>query len=147
MNSGTVFAGKDGTDRHDVRKSNDAGNRCDVVDEVEAELFVERRVDGVHCAAEQERVAVGGCANDRFGCQIAARAGPVLDNDRLMKLLRHRLADQTRNDVEVPAGCKANQDMHRPRPGRLATLREVRHGRQGLRHTRPDVEILDHEAS
>ena len=71
------------TYRHDVGKSNDAGNRREVADEIEAEFFVERRIDRVHRAAQQQCVTVRGCTNDRFGRYIAARAGPVLDDDRL----------------------------------------------------------------
>ena len=104
-----------------LRPSSTLGNRTTPAtgatssDEIEAELFVERRIDGVHCAAEQQRVTVGGRTNDRFGRDVAARAGPVLDNDRLVELLRQPLADQARNDVEVAARRKADQDTHRPR--------------------------------
>ena len=101
--------------RHDVGKSRDAGNRRDVADEIETEFFVERRIDCVHGTTQQESVTVSGCTNDRFGSQIAARAGPVLDNDWLVELVRQPLTDQARNDVKSTAGRKADEDAQRPR--------------------------------
>jgi hypothetical protein len=47
--------------------------------------------------------------------RIAARAGPVLDNDWLVELVRQPLTDQARNDVKSTAGRKADDDAYRPR--------------------------------
>ena len=41
----------------------------------------------------EQRVAVGRRAHDRFGCQIRARARPVLDYNRLPELLGEPLRD------------------------------------------------------
>ena len=110
---------KRSTYRHDVGKSRDAGNRRDVADEIETEFFVERRIDCVHCTAQQESVTVGGCANDRFGSQIAARARPVLDNDWLVELVRQPLTDQARNDVEIDRRPQSRRGCAPAAPDRL----------------------------
>ena len=115
------------TDRHDVGESDDAGNRRDVADEIETEFFVECRIDCVYRTAQQERVTVSGGTNDRFGRQIAARAGPVLDDERLLELLRQPLTDQARNDVKIAACRKADEDAHR---SRRIGLRESEAGRE-----------------
>ena len=49
------------------------------------ELLVERLVDR-QCRRRrgQQRVAIGGCARERFGAHIAGRPGPVLDHHRLL---------------------------------------------------------------
>src|SRR3954470_21701201 len=97
-----------------VRKSSDARDRRDIVDEIKIQLLVECRIDGVHGPAEQERVAVGRCTNSRFGCEVACCAGPVLNDDWLAHLLRQPLSEQARNDVEVTTGRKAHDDTHLP---------------------------------
>src|SRR5262249_30557064 len=50
---------------------------------VVGQLPVEARVDGVRAGDEKERVAVRGCARNRFGADDGAAAGPVLDDYRL----------------------------------------------------------------
>ena len=47
--------------------------------------------------------------------KLLPRAGPVLDNDWLVELVRQPLTDQTRNDVKIAARRKADEDAHRPR--------------------------------
>jgi len=69
--------------RDNVGELDDACNWRRVLDEIEFELFVERRVDGVRAAPQQQRVAVGRCTNNRLGRYIGAAAGPVLDDERL----------------------------------------------------------------
>src|SRR5215471_2307857 len=56
------------------RKSRpDRGARRDVADEIEIELLVERSVDCVRYAGEQERVSVGRRIHDQFGADIGRR--------------------------------------------------------------------------
>ena len=95
--------------RHDAR------DRRDVADEIEIELVVERRVDRVRRADQEERVAVRRRAHDRLGGDIAAGARPVLDDEWLAEPLRQPLTDQAREDVGRAAGGKADDDAHRPR--------------------------------
>jgi beta-mannosidase len=92
--------------RHDVGKPGDAGDGCQVRDEVEGELVVERGIDRVHRAAHQQRVAVRGRAHHRLGREVAARAGAVLHEHRLVELIRHPLRDEPRHDVEVASAAK-----------------------------------------
>ena len=60
----------------------------DVPFEIEFELFVERCIDRVHSAAQEERVAVGGCTNNRFGSYVGASARPVFDDKWLPEPVR-----------------------------------------------------------
>ena len=53
---------------------------------------------------QQQRVAVGGSAHDRLGGDIAAGAGPVLDDEWLAKPLRQPLTHQARDNVWHAAG-------------------------------------------
>jgi hypothetical protein len=53
---------------------------------------------------EQERVAVRGGARDCLQGQIAAGAGPIVDDDRVAEPLRQRLTDKARVDVGRAAG-------------------------------------------
>ena len=80
--------------------------------EVEAEFIEERCIDGIHRPAEDERIAVGGSPDRRLGCEIAACAGPVLDDERLMKLIRHPFGNDAGNDIEIATRCEADQQSH-----------------------------------
>src|SRR5207237_5851891 len=68
---------------HAVGLVADARNGRDVIDEIELELFIERGVDGVGKADQKQRVAVGGGVQYGLGGDIAAGAGPVLNNELL----------------------------------------------------------------
>ena len=56
MNSGTVLAGTDGLTTMTIRLADDARDRRDVANEIEIELFVERRVDRVRRGATRRSV-------------------------------------------------------------------------------------------
>ena len=89
--------------RHDAR------DRRDVADEIEVELFIERRVDCIRRADQEQRIAVRGRAHDRLGGDIAASARPVLDDERLAEPLRQPLTDQARERCRfAPPGGKAD---------------------------------------
>ena len=98
------------------------------MDDIEIELFVERRVDRVCRGDQEERVAVGRRAHDRLGGDIAAGTRPVLDDEWLAKPFRQPLADQARDDVAAARG-KADHQAHRPRRIGLRP-REARDGRE-----------------
>jgi hypothetical protein len=74
--------------RHDVCVAADSCDRRDVADEIEIELVVERRVDRVRCACQEQRVAVRRRLHDRLGTDIAGGARPVLDDELLTETLR-----------------------------------------------------------
>ena len=75
-------------DHHDVGYPHDAGNRCNVADEIETKMIVERGVDRVCRGNQQQRVAIRGSPHNRFGRNVGAGAWPVLDNELLVKPLR-----------------------------------------------------------
>ena len=74
---------------------------------------------------EAERVAVGGGVRDRFGAEIAAGAGAVLDHELLAepltKLLRHDAGD----NVGAAAGRERHDQMDRPLGPRCRLRRGV----------------------
>src|SRR5215831_13363863 len=71
---------------HYVGQPNQSGDRSAVADEIERKLFVERRVDGVVRTDEGDRVAIGYRAEHRLHAYIAARPGPVLDDELLPQI-------------------------------------------------------------
>ena len=53
------FRGEFRIDLHDVRRSRDAGDRRDILNEMKAEILVKTRVDPVCRVDEEQRVPVG----------------------------------------------------------------------------------------
>jgi len=86
-------------DQDDQRHPEQSRDRCDVADEIEIQLLVERRVDRVRSNAGEKRVAVRGRTYNGLGGDIAASTGPVLDNKMLPQPLRQTMTDQTRGKV------------------------------------------------
>src|SRR5262249_26659197 len=100
---------------HDVGASDHARDRCDVAEEIEIEVLVERCVGRAGGAALEERVSVGRRAYNRLGADIAAAARTVLDDERLAEALRQPLAHQTGDDVSRSAGSEWHDQTYRPR--------------------------------
>ena len=96
---GNRLAGTDGFTTMTLGIAHDARDRRDVADEIEIELVVERRVDRVRRNDQEKRVAVRRRTHDRLGGDIAAGAGPVLDDEWLAEPLRQPLTHQARDDV------------------------------------------------
>src|SRR5262245_46702816 len=92
----------------------DARNRCDVADEIETELVIERRVDGVRRSRQEQRVAIRRRTHDGFGGNISTGTGPVLDDKWLAEPLRQPLPNQAPNDIRPAAGDNADDHSHRP---------------------------------
>jgi len=67
-------------DQHAWR-ARDARDRRHLVNQIEAKLLVERRVDGVGDRNEEERVAIRRRSYNRLGGDIAARANPIFYKD------------------------------------------------------------------
>src|SRR5262245_29317758 len=67
---GKRLCGKRRAHRHDIGEADEAPNRYEIADEVEAKLLEECCIYCVHGAAEDERVAVGGGSNGRLGGEI-----------------------------------------------------------------------------
>src|SRR5208282_5831152 len=102
-------------DHHDERIPADAADRRDIADKIEGEIGVKRRVDHVRRSDQEQRVAVGRRTHDCRRGDIAAGAGPILDDEWLAKSLRQRLTEQARDDVRRAPGIKADDEAHRPR--------------------------------
>src|SRR6516162_3342072 len=106
-----------------------ARDRCDVASEVETEVVIECHVPCVICTDLEERIAVGGRLDRCFDGEVAASAGPVLNDELLAEALRQPLADQAGIQVGHAAGREADDDAHRPRWIGLC-LRDTRYRRQ-----------------
>ena len=100
---------------HHVGQPDRSADRRAVADEVERHVLVERRVDGVVRTGEGDRVAVGRRAERRRHADIAAGAGPVLDDELLPQVIRQVLADDARDDVVGAARRERDDPAHRPR--------------------------------
>src|SRR5262245_62318007 len=83
-----------------------ARDRCDVAGETKIEIVVERHVPCVICTDLEERVAVGGRLDRCFDGEVAASAGPVLNDELLAEALRQPLADQASIQVGRAASRK-----------------------------------------
>ena len=101
--------------QQDKGPAEQARDRRDVAEKTEIEIVVKRGVDRVRRTDQQEGIAVRGRAHDDLRCDIAARAGPVLDDELLPEALRQPLTDQTRENVVRTAGGKTDDDPWRPR--------------------------------
>src|SRR2546423_253622 len=68
---------KGGGDLHDIRDANEASYGRDVMNEIEIELTVKRRVDRIRKGNQEERVAVRPCAHHHLGADIATGSWPI----------------------------------------------------------------------
>ena len=91
------------------------GNRRNVADKIEVELFVECRIDRVGRRSHKERIAVRGGPHDCLGCQVRACSRTVLNNECLPQSLGKTLRDDTRYDIGRPTRTKPDDQAHRPR--------------------------------
>ncbi len=87
---------------HELRRDHHR-HRDEVLDRVERQLRVERRHAGHRAGEHQQRVAVGRRFRDQVGAKIAAGAGPVVDDDRLLHQLLHPLADLLGEQADAAA--------------------------------------------
>ncbi|GAB7546621.1 hypothetical protein CS8_063060 [Cupriavidus sp. 8B] len=71
-------------------------------------------VDRQHAGrAHQQRVAIGRGLGHQLRADIAAGAGPVVDQERLLELLRELLGNDARDHIGGPASGKRHHDAHR----------------------------------
>ena len=104
-------------------------NRCNVAQEIEVEIRIERGVDRAAERDHRERIAVRRRLHDLLHRDVAARARPIVDDELLAEALRQPLADEARIDVVRAAGGKTDHDAHGPRRITLRA-RHVRRGRE-----------------
>ena len=76
-----------GVHHHGIRGVDDTRDRRDVTDEVEIEVVVKCRVDGIRRQHKEQRVAVRRRSYDDFGANITTGARPVFDNELLAEPL------------------------------------------------------------
>ena len=105
--------GRLGRHHQHVRHPRDAGDRREVADRVVRHLGVQPRVDGVRGdRAHHDRRAVGRGLGGDVGAEVAAGAGPVVDEDdaeAVLDLLGQRAGD----DVERAAGRIGHDEAER----------------------------------
>jgi hypothetical protein len=119
-----------GIDHHHEGEADEASDRRDVAQEHEIELVVERRVDRVRRAGDEERVAVRRRPHHHFGADIVAAPWAVFDHELLAQPLREPRRDEPRENVWRASGARGGDDAHRPRRIGLRP-RDPRHDRQG----------------
>ena len=72
------------------------------------------RIDREHAGRrDAERVAVGCGLRHLRHADIAAGAGPVLDHDRLVQVVRNNRLQRPDHDVGAAAGRKGDDDLDR----------------------------------
>ena len=110
ISSAIEFAGTVGIDHQDVGLRADQADRDEILLGVVVQLLVERGVGGEDAVvAHQQRVAVGRRARDLLGGDVAAGAGPVLDDERLVQDFVEPLADDARQHVARAAGREGDE--------------------------------------
>src|SRR4051812_25974098 len=100
---------------HDGRLAANARNWSDVADEIEIELVVERRIDGIRRIGEQKGIAIRSRTHDCLGADVAASTGPILNDELLTEPLRQPLSDRARGDIGRTARRESDDDAHGPR--------------------------------
>jgi hypothetical protein len=115
---------------HRVSGACHAGDWGDVADEIEIELVVKRRVDGVRDIDQEEGIAVRGRAHGRLGGDIAASPWPVIDDELLAEPLRQPLSHQACWNVGRTTCSTRNDQANRP-PRIGLRLCDPRYGREG----------------
>ncbi len=89
-------------------------------------MLVERHVDGIRAAAEDERVAIGRPLRDMGGTEHSASAGDVFNDDLLPHDLGHALGHDTPHHIGTAPGGPGNDQGQRSR--RPVLGRRRRHG-------------------
>ena len=91
-----------------------ACDRRNVAKKGEIEFLIKGRIDGVHRADQEKRIAVWRRFHDRFGCDIDAPTGSVLDDKLSAKPFREPVADKAGHNILRATWCRADNDAHRP---------------------------------
>ncbi len=125
--------------QHQVGRGAEQRDRHEILVRVERHALVQQRIDHQRRGAEQQRVAVGPGARRRCDADIAAGAAAVLDHDRLPELLRKRIGNDARQDVDRTTGGERNDQADLR--GRRIFLRQRRRSEcNAARRARPGQE-------
>src|SRR5262245_9572913 len=100
---------------HDIWQKGESRNGRDVLDEIEIEFLIERCIDNIRRSNQEKRIAIGGRTHDRLGGDIAARAGPVVDDEWLAEPLRQPLPYYAYDNIAPRTGWKSDDHAHRLR--------------------------------
>jgi len=87
-------------DQHVAVRDVDLRDRCEVVHGVERQLLVVRRVCRLRAVGDQHRVTVLRRPRDQLGADGAARAGSVVEHERLAQCLHHPLRHGARGHLD-----------------------------------------------
>ena len=94
-------------------------DRRDLLGRVVGQVLVEQRIGGERTGdGHAQRVAIGRGAGHRRGADIAARAGLVLDDERLAQALAQLVVDQPGHDIGRRAGTIRHDHLDRVRSAR-----------------------------
>ena len=108
---GDGLGGHAGMHGHDVGHGCQRSDVLKVLDHVEVEVVVERRVNRVVRAEQEQRVAVRRRAHHGFGAETAGLAGLGFDDELLARPLRQPARDDAGEDVLAAARRKADHDL------------------------------------
>ena len=86
-----------------------------VAEKFKIKLVKKRCINRIGPSDQEQCVTVRRCTRDRFGGEIAARAGTILNDKLLSKTFRQPLTKNTRNNVRCAACWKPDDNAHRPR--------------------------------
>ena len=97
------------------RRGRDLRDRGEILDHVERHAAVQPFVEHGGNIHEHQRAAVGRGLGDVIDADRAARAGSVLDHDRLLEPLRKLFGDGPANGVHAAAGRDRHHQRDRTR--------------------------------
>ncbi|MCY1226902.1 hypothetical protein D9M72_391520 [compost metagenome] len=120
--------------RHDQQQGvlGDQRDRLEALDRIEPQLGIQVRVDRLAAhRAEKQRVAVRRRGGDGLRRDVACRAGPVVDDDRLPQQLGHALRQHACQLVGRSAGREPHHQPHG-----LGRIGLGRRGQRGPRQQR-----------
>src|SRR6516165_6578137 len=100
---------------HHIGQPHNASDWYAIADEVERQVFVKGRADGVVRSDERNRVTIGSGIKRGLHTDVAAGARPVLNDKLLAKIIGQSLADDARHNVVRPSRWKRHNPMNRPR--------------------------------
>ena len=101
-------------DGQDQRHAQQVRDRRQVLRRIERHLLVEARIDHDRRARrDEQRVAVGRRLGDHRRADVAAGAAAVVDDERLLQLLRQPLGHRARGDVRRSARRPRHDDGDR----------------------------------
>ena len=88
-------------------------HRCEIARKIPRQIRYQRGVDRGGSARDEQRVTVSGRLGRRLGADVAAGAGPILDDEWLAEDLRHFRRHRARDDVRAAAGREWHDDPDR----------------------------------